>query len=61
MDKKESDKNTEFVKEGHDQKKSFVFQKNMITKIGVIIIAVFLIIIIIGLVVSGTSFFNSSF
>ncbi len=60
MDKKETDKTTEFVKEAHENKRSYIFQKNSITKIAVIIIVVFLIIIIIGLVVSGTSFFDSS-
>lgn len=59
MDKKESDKNTEFVKEEHETKKTYIFQKNSITKIAVIIVVVFLILIIIGLVISGTSFFNT--
>ncbi len=60
MDKKEADKDTEFVKEEHDKKQSYIFQKTKITKVGVIIVVAFLILIIIGLVVSGTDFFNSS-
>lgn len=60
MAKKESDENTEFVKEEHESKSGYIFQKNTITKIAAIIVVIFLIIIIIGLVVSGTSFFDSS-
>lgn len=60
MDKKETDKDTEFVKEEHDDKESYIFQKSNITKVAVIIVVVFLILIIIGLVFSGTSFFDSS-
>ncbi len=60
MDEKETDENTEFVKEEHENKRNYIFQKNSITKIAVIVILVFLIIIIIGLVISGTSFFDSS-
>ncbi len=59
MDKKESNKDTEFVKEEHESKRSYIFQKNNITKIAVAIVLVFIVIIIIGLVVSGTSFFDS--
>ncbi len=58
MDKKEADKNTEFVKDEHESKRSYIFQKNTITKIAVAVVVAFLIIIIIGLVVSGTSFFD---
>lgn len=60
MDKKETDEDTEFVKEEHESKRSYIFQKNTITKIAFVIVLIFLVIIIIGLVVSGTSFFNSS-
>ena len=60
MDKKETDKNTEFIKDEHEAKKSYIFQNNGITKIAAGIIVVFLIIIVIGLVVSGTSLFESS-
>ncbi|WP_373517829.1 hypothetical protein [Pricia sp.] len=58
MDKKETDNDAEFVKEEHESKRNYIFQKNNITKIAVVIVAVFLIIIVIGLVISGTSFFQ---
>jgi len=59
MTKKESENRTEFVKEKHEDKRSYIFQKSDITKLAVIIVVAFLILIIIGLVVSGTSFFDS--
>ncbi len=60
MDNKETDKNTKFVKEEHESKTSYIFQKNTITKIAFVIVLIFLVIVIIGLIVSGTSFFDSS-
>lgn len=56
MDQKETDKNTEFVKEEHDPKRDYIFQKTGITKTGFWIIIAFLILIIIGLYVSGVFF-----
>lgn len=61
MDKKETNEETEFIKEEHESKRKYIFQKNTITKLAAGIVIVFLIIIIIGLVVSGTSFFDSSY
>lgn len=60
MDKKETDKDTEFVKEEDEAKRSYIFQRTTITKVAVIIVVAFLILIIIGLVVTGTSFFDSN-
>ncbi|MDT7827426.1 hypothetical protein RQM65_01955 [Pricia sp. S334] len=60
MDRKEDDKDTEFIKEEHDEKRNYIFQKSRVTKVAAVIVIVFLIIIIIGLVVSGTTFFDSS-
>lgn len=61
MEKKESDNNTEFVKEENETKRSYIFQWNRITKIAVIIVVTFLVLLIIGLVISGTSFFETSY
>ncbi|MGB6150510.1 MAG: hypothetical protein WBG48_00850 [Pricia sp.] len=59
MDKKESNENTEFVKEEHQDKRGYIFQKSTITKVATLVIIIFLVIIILGLVVSGTTFFDS--
>ncbi len=55
-DEKETDQNTEFVKEEHEPTRNYIFQKNTITKTAVIIIIAFLVLITIGLVVSGVFF-----
>ena len=59
MDKKETDEDTEFIKDENEPKKNYIFQNNSITRIATIIVIAFLILIIIGLVASGTSFFSS--
>jgi len=56
MDEKEKDQNTEFVKEEYDPKPNYIFQKTGITKTGFWIIIAFLILITIGLIVSGMFF-----
>jgi ABC-type lipoprotein release transport system permease subunit len=55
-DKKETDRDTQFVKEEHHQTRNYIFQKNKITKTAFFIVIVFLIILSIGLVVSGIFF-----
>ncbi|MGB7395753.1 MAG: hypothetical protein WA913_15305 [Pricia sp.] len=55
-DKKETDKDTEFVKEENQSTRNYIFQKSGITKTGFIIIVIFLIILIVGLAVSGIFF-----
>jgi ABC-type lipoprotein release transport system permease subunit len=55
-DKKETDGETQFIKEEHQQTRNYVFQKNKITKTAFLIIIVFLIILAIGLAVSGIFF-----
>lgn len=60
IEPKEMDENTEFVKEKHDPKREYIFQKTGITKTGFIIIIAFLIIIFIGLVISGVFFGESA-
>ncbi len=55
-DEKEMDKKTEFVKEKNQKTRDYVFQKNTITKTAFYIIVGFLILLVIGLVVSGVFF-----
>ncbi len=59
-DKKENDNDSKFVKEEHESTQKFIFQKSTITKVAVIIVIAFLILIIIGLVASGTTFFEGA-
>jgi hypothetical protein len=56
MEEKEKDQGTEFVKDERDPKRGYIFQKTGITKIGFWIIIAFLILIAIGLIVSGVFF-----
>ncbi len=55
-DEKETDLDTEFVKEENQTTRNYIFQKNKITKSGTFIIIALLILIIIGIVVSGIFF-----
>ena len=50
---KQGPEKTEFVKETKNETEKYIFQKNKKTKIGFIITAVFLVILIIGLIVSN--------
>lgn len=52
-DEKQPSENTELVKEEHDRKRNYIFQKSRITKTGFIIILVFLVIIIVAIIFSG--------
>ncbi|WP_175416157.1 hypothetical protein [Aggregatimonas sangjinii] len=58
MTKKQGNEKTEFVKEEDEKKEEYIFQKNTITKTGTIIIIAFLILLGIGLLVSGVFFEN---
>jgi len=58
IDEKQPVENTEMVKEGSDPKRNYIFQKNRITKVGFIIIVIFLLVIIVGIVISGMFFHN---
>ena len=55
-DEKEMDENTEFVKEENQNTRDYIFQKNTITKTGFWIIIGFLILLVLGLVISGVFF-----
>ncbi|MCM4166489.1 hypothetical protein KCTC52924_03420 [Arenibacter antarcticus] len=59
IDKKQAEENTELIKEEHNPKRNYIFQKNPITKVGFVIILGILILIIIGIVLTG-SFFDST-
>ncbi|MEO9892030.1 hypothetical protein [Aurantibacter sp.] len=56
FDKKQTDENTEFVKDANDPKRNYIFQKNKISKTGFFIVGSILVLIIIGVVVSGIFF-----
>lgn len=56
IDQKQSAENTDLIKDEHDPKRNYIFQKNRITKMGFIIIVVVLIIIVIGIIYSGIFF-----
>lgn len=56
MEEKENDTDTEFIKEEEDITKQFILQKNSKTKIAAIIITVFLVLLVIGIIVSGLFF-----
>lgn len=54
--KKQGEENAELVKEADEPKRNYIFQKTGITKTGFYIIVIILILISIGIVVSGVFF-----
>ena len=58
MTEKEGNEKTEFVKEEGETKREYIFQKNTITKTGTYIIIGLLIVLVIGLLLSGVLFGN---
>ena len=56
IDEKQAAEDTEVVKEKNDPKRNYIFQNNKITRTGFFIIIGFLILIILGIVLSGTFF-----
>ncbi|WGK63871.1 hypothetical protein [Croceiramulus getboli] len=52
-DQKESDQQTEFIKDKTESTDQYILQKNKITKTAVIIIVLVLILLIAGVIASG--------
>ncbi|MBM1105888.1 hypothetical protein JQC67_07050 [Aurantibacter crassamenti] len=59
IDEKQSEENIELIKDANNPKRNYIFQNNSITKTGFFIIVAILVLIIIGIVISGV-FFDSS-
>lgn len=57
MAEKKGPEKTELVKEENENKKEYIFQKNKKTKTGTYIIVAFLVLLVIGVIVSAI-FFN---
>ena len=55
---KENTKETKFVKKPKEETREFILQKNKKTKLGVTILISFLVILIIGIIVSNVFFTN---
>ncbi len=55
---KEETEETKFVKEEEEKTQQFILQKNTKTKLGVTIIITFLVILVIGIIISKM-FFNN--
>ncbi len=53
---KQGEENTEFVKEPENEKPHYIFQKNKKTIVGAIVIIAFLLLITLGIVISGVEF-----
>lgn len=53
---KQGEENTEFVKEPENKKPEFIFQKNKKTIVGAVVIIAFLLLITLGIVISGVEF-----
>jgi len=53
---KEGTEQTKFVKEEEEKTNQFILQKNTKTKLGVAIIMAFLVILIIGIIISNVFF-----
>lgn len=49
---------TKFVKESEEKTQQFILQKNKKTKVGVTILVAFLVLLIIGVIISNVFFTN---
>jgi hypothetical protein len=58
MPRKQGEENTEILKDSKDPKDNYIFQTNKRTKIGAAIIAAVLLIVLLGLILSGVIFKN---
>ncbi|MEP2058195.1 hypothetical protein [Maribacter litoralis] len=55
---KQNTQETKFVKEPEEETREFIIQKNKKTKLGITILIAFLVILIIGIIVSNVFFTN---
>ncbi|MGJ8715298.1 MULTISPECIES: hypothetical protein [Maribacter] len=55
---KENTEETKFVKEPEEDTREYILQKNKKTKLGVTILTAFLVLLIIGIIISNV-FFNN--
>jgi hypothetical protein len=55
---KQDTEETKFVKEPEEKTQEFILQKNKKTKLGVTILIAFLVILIIGIIISNVFFTN---
>ena len=55
MKGKEIDPKTKFIKDSDEETREYILQKNKKTKTAVIIIAAFLILLVVGIIISGVS------
>lgn len=55
---KQGPEETQFVKEPEEKTQKYIFQKNKKTKLGAIILIVFLVLLLVGLFISNM-FFNN--
>ncbi|MDO6471692.1 hypothetical protein [Maribacter sp. 1_MG-2023] len=49
---------TKFIKESEEETQQYILQKNKKTKVGVTILVVFLVLLIVGVVISNVFFTN---
>lgn len=55
---KQNTQETKFVKEPEEETREFIIQKNKKTKLGITILIAFLVILIIGIIISNVFFTN---
>ena len=53
---KQGEETTEFVKEPEKDKRGYIFQKDKKTKLGTAIVIGFLVLMILGVIISGIAF-----
>lgn len=58
MARKQGEENTQILKDENDPKENYIFQDNKKTKVGAAIITAILLIILVGLILSGVIFKN---
>jgi hypothetical protein len=56
MDAKENDSKTKFIKESNEETSHYILQKNKKTKLGAGIIIAFLLVLVLGIIISGVFF-----